>query len=70
MDIRYQHLGKRSTKIIEECGELIQALCKYETFGAENKYKENSLTNLEKVLSEIQDLELAINQFKDENRII
>jgi NTP pyrophosphatase (non-canonical NTP hydrolase) len=58
--------GSPPIKLIEECGELIQAVCKGERFGYDdrNPLIENSPTCRQRVLDEIDDVENALKNFK------
>jgi len=60
--------GEASTRLIEECSELIKALCKAKRFGydSRNPYDPDSATNLEDIYDEISDVELAIKIWKEE----
>ncbi len=70
--------GERKQHLIEECSELIQALCKFQRFGWDswNPYNSEQKTNKEEVLKEIEDVEkrimevkLEIKNFESENII-
>jgi NTP pyrophosphatase (non-canonical NTP hydrolase) len=62
---KYKNIGHPSVRIIEECGEVIQAVCKCERFGIDNfhpdKPDENNLMRLE---SEINDVVEAFEDYK------
>lgn len=59
--------GTPSVKLIEECSELIKAVCKGERFGYDdvNPLVKDSKTNRENLYLEIADVELAIKNFKE-----
>ena len=63
-DPRYAQIGEPAEKLIEECAELIKALCKARRFGWLNHHPEKplSLTNLQEVLLEIQDVRLRMSE--------
>ena len=63
----HQHFVKFGTppiKLIEECSEVIQALCKAERFGLDNYHPETKITNRDAVKNEISDLLLAIKNYQ------
>jgi len=63
-DPKYINIGRPETKLIEECSELIQALCKCERFGWDNFNPKDGVYNFDRVMSEIDDVELAIKNLK------
>jgi len=67
MNNRYQLIGKREDKVIEECSEVIQAIVKIKNFGLFNYHPARpESSNRIEVLGEIADLRLALNQYEDE----
>jgi hypothetical protein len=57
----------RRTKLMEECAELIKAICKAKRFGWKSRHPDRPYTdNLQEVFDEIGDVEQLIKQFKDE----
>ncbi len=62
---KYKDIGDPADRLMEECAELIQAICKAKRFGWENWHpdrpKEN---NLHDVLREIGDVLEAIEKFE------
>jgi hypothetical protein len=58
--------GTPTIKLIEECSELIQVLCKGERFGYDDRtpLRENPPTNRQRILGEIADVEHALEVFK------
>jgi len=53
-------------KVIEEAGEVLQVICKIKRFGLHHKKEGQEYTNKERVLQEIEDLEVAIHEYKRE----
>ncbi len=62
----YAHIGKPSTRLIEECSELIQALCKVKRFGWDSRHPDTGKSNRERVLEEVADVLLAIDDLGTE----
>ena len=53
----YCEIGDPATRLIEECGELIQAICKAERFGWTNHHPDSPhITNADQVRAEMIDL--------------
>jgi len=65
MDPKYKDIGDIETRVIEECSEVIQALCKVQRFGWDNFNPLTNQSNLGKVWDEIQDLENVLSELKD-----
>ncbi len=54
----------QATKLIEECSEVIHALCKVERFGEFSTHPDRpNISNLEHVLEEIEDVRKAIKDY-------
>jgi hypothetical protein len=64
MHTKFINIGTPSDRLVEECAEVIQALMKINRFGLDTAYRTNP-TNRVKVLDEIEDLELAIKNYKE-----
>jgi NTP pyrophosphatase (non-canonical NTP hydrolase) len=66
MHEQFVKYGTPATKLVEECAELIQAICKGERFGYDdrNPLIENAPTCRERVVEEIADVENALSNFK------
>jgi len=58
--------GTPAIRLIEECSELIKAICKGERFGYDdsNPLIKDISTNRQKIYSEIEDIKIAIDNFK------
>lgn len=56
-DSKYEYIGHPITKLIEECGELIQALCKADRFGLYTSHPDRPETNnLDEIRKEMADV--------------
>ena len=64
-DPKYIDIGRLETRVIEECSELIKALCKVDRFGWQSCHpKMPGLTNHDQVMLEIDDVIEACNRLK------
>lgn len=61
----YSHIGTPEAIAMEECSELIQALCKVDRFGWYSCHPETGKQNLSQVLDEINDVESALCSLKN-----
>ena len=65
MNPDYINIGLPEDKLIEECAEVIQAIIKAKRFGMDTEIPgTRQLTN--RINQEIEDLELAIKNYKGE----
>lgn len=56
-DPRFKNIGSPSIKVIEECSELIKAVCKAERFGYLNHHPDRpTRTNRDEIRSEMEDV--------------
>lgn len=61
-DPKYKNIGSASIKLIEECGELIQAVCKGERFGWDNYHPDRpNSTNVQELCDEMRDVKTAFD---------
>lgn len=61
----YEGIGSVEDRLVEECSELIQAICKARRFGWLNFHPNNpNLNNADDVLLEIEDVEKVFAQIK------
>ena len=68
-DPKYKDIGSPVTKVIEECGELIQALCKVDRFGWFNFHPDNpDRKNIDDVEAEMDDVVEACERLQTEMR--
>ena len=67
MDVNYSQYGSPPMLVIEECSELIKALCKADRFGWNNTNpkKSKSTTNKQRVEEEIEDVLTRISELKE-----
>ena len=66
MSLDYQDIGSPEVKVIEECSELIQILCKVERFGWFSSHPDSpEKNNLDDVLNEIEDVNEALNNLME-----
>ena len=64
-DPKYKKIGSPVTKLIEECSELIQALCKVDRFGWFNHHPERPhMNNMEEVKREMNDVVEACSELE------
>jgi len=61
-DLKYKYIGAPSICLIEECGELIQAIAKGERFGWYNHHPDRSFTNLYELQAEWKDVKEAYDK--------
>ena len=66
MHTEFIKYGTPAINLIEELSELTKVICKGERFGYDdaNPLVENSLTNRQKIMLEIADVESALANFK------
>ena len=69
-DPKYKDIGSPTTKVIEECSELIQALCKADRFGWFNFHPSRpESNNMDDVKREMDDVVEAIERLQIEMRL-
>lgn len=62
----YSHIGQPDDRVIEECSELIQAICKARRFGLDSCFPgKSSPNNMQQILLEMEDTMSAIIKYKD-----
>ena len=65
---KYQHIGSIDHRLIEECAELIKAICKAERFGYgnfhPNRPKDSWKTNRDDILKEIEDVKRLLDEME------
>lgn len=65
-DPKYSHIGAKDDKVIEECSELIKAICKAKRFGIDDKHPAKQKTNRQLILEEMADVEERIKAYREE----
>jgi len=63
---KYEHIGDPAIRVLEEIGELVQAICKGERFGWDNHHPDRTLTNTEELWGEWCDLRDKFTVFYNE----
>ncbi|MCP3702304.1 MAG: hypothetical protein GY954_05145 [Alteromonas sp.] len=67
----YKDIGKPKDRVIEEIGELLQAMGKAERFGLFNHHPDKpSRTNMDDILAEMDDVIEAMERLEAEMRAI
>jgi len=65
MDSYFVKFGTPLIKLIEECAEVQQTLCKIERFGLDNYHPITKVTNRNAIKTEISDLMIAVKNFEE-----
>ena len=61
---KYKAIGSIEDKVIEECSELIKAICKAKRFGLENFHPDHpERKNWEDILEEIDDVRDRVHEY-------
>ena len=63
---QYSHIGALDDKVIEECSELIKAICKAKRFGIDDFHPAKLTTNRMQILAEMKDVEERIAAYRKE----
>lgn len=62
-DTKYINIGTPFEKLVEECGELLQAASKINRFGPNNQHPDGGPTNLQRLRSEWSDIKEAYSRY-------
>jgi len=63
MNPNFVNIGTNETKVIEECSEVIKAICKADRFGYDSHHPDRpNITNKDELLSEIKDLQRSLKR--------
>jgi len=65
MNPQFIKYGTPLIKLIEECSEVIHALCKADRFGLDDYHPDTKIINRNSINSEINDLQIAIKNFQE-----
>jgi len=66
VDNKYKNIGSVEDRLIEECSELIQAICKAKRFGYDKSHPDRlESTNLIEIWDEIMDVQNVIEEFRE-----
>lgn len=69
MDERFVNVGAAEDKVIEECAEVVQAICKIKRFGIFNFHPDRpDSSNRDEALAEIADLRRSLDAYETELR--
>ena len=61
--MEYENIGDPKDRLVEEIGELLQAIGKGERFGWDNHHPDRTISNLEQLGTEWVDIIAAYNKF-------
>ncbi len=65
MNPKYADIGTPDVKLTEECAELIMAIAKANRFGWDSSHPKTGVTNIARVLSEMNDVESRIKEMRE-----
>jgi len=66
MDKKFKDVGEIEDRLLEECGEVIQAISKARRFGYFNFHPDRpESNNLDDILAELKDLKSRIREFEN-----
>jgi NTP pyrophosphatase (non-canonical NTP hydrolase) len=64
LDTKYTNIGHPADRVMEECSELIQAICKARRFGWTSCHPDRATTNMQDVRSELLDVREALSNLE------
>jgi len=65
MDSYFVKFGTPPIKLIEECSEVVQIVCKAERFGLDNYHPVTKIINRNAINDELDDLSIAIKNYRE-----
>lgn len=62
-DPKYKHIGSPLTRVVEECGEVLQTIAKVDRFGPSDCHPNRKVNNLDELRAEWRDLNEAYVEY-------
>lgn len=64
-DSKYVAVGDIEDRVVEECSEVIKAICKIQRFGYLNFHPERKRANVYELADEIADLRRVLDEYQE-----
>lgn len=65
-DSKYKAIGEIEDRVIEECSEVIKAICKANRFGLDGYHPDNPKRfNINDILDEMQDVRRVFDEYQE-----